>query len=115
MNKSRCTWGCQCERCRAVRDRWHTALTLPGDVLLLPASGFASARMEQSRSPWSMERREMHRECISAEDELQSLIVIAERENKDANVIVSERRIIGRGEDKRFEVTIGQIDNLLEE
>jgi len=62
-----------------------------------------------------MERRAMHRGCISAEDELQSMIVIAARENRDANIIVSERRNIGRGEYKRLEITIGQIDNLLED
>jgi hypothetical protein len=106
---------CQCERCKAMPRRWHDAVTLPDDVLLLPANGFAAAVMEASRSPWSMERRAMHREVISAEEEIQRLIKVTERENRDANVIIAEQRTDGRGGVKRFEISLQLSDNLLEE
>jgi hypothetical protein len=113
--KLKCRWGCQCDRCKGVRQRWHDAVTMPDDVLLLPANSFVAAQMQQSRSPWSMERRAMHREVISAEEEIQRLIKVTERENKDANVIIAEQRTDGRGGVKRFEISLQLSDNLLEE
>ncbi len=122
---TRCTWGCECDRCAAVRQRWHEAVTLPYDLLLLPASSGAAARIGQSLSPWSMERRAMHHECISAEDELQTLIRVAERDNKEAYVIIEEKRVPTGSHSpsegvlfsriNRFEISIQQSDNLLEE
>jgi hypothetical protein len=104
---------CQCERCKAVPRRWHDAVTLPDDVLLLPSNGYAASCMEASRLPWSMERRAMHREVISAEEEIQRLVKVTERENKNSNVIIAEQRTDGRGGVKRFEISVAQTDNPL--
>lgn len=110
---------CQCERCKAVPRRWHDAVTLPNNVLLLPSNAYAASCMEASRSPWSMERRAMHREVISAEEEIQRLIKVTERENRDSNVIIAEQRTDGRGGVKRFMISVEEIAtariNLLEE
>jgi hypothetical protein len=88
---------------------------MPDDVLLLPSNAYAASCMEASRSPWSLERRAMHREVISAEEEIQRLVKVTERENKDANVIIAEQRTDGRGGVKRFEISLQLSDNLLED
>jgi hypothetical protein len=118
---------CQCERCKAVPRRWHDAVTLPDDVLLLPSNEYAASYMEASRSPWSMERRAMHREVISAEEEVQRMIKVTEREGnlwreskyggsvEPANVIITELRTDGRGGVKRFEISVEEPHNLLKE
>lgn len=122
--KTRCTWNCDCERCKSVRARWKLAELMEPGQLMLPASGFAAIAMERSRTLWSQERFLMHHNALDAEAEATALVNQMDKPEKQIDL--KELRTKGifqlrNGEPslameiKRFEVEIAQLDNLLKE